>query len=262
MKLAISNIAWSSEHDTEVYKLMDRYGFQGLEIAPTRIFAEAPYEHLDEARLWSQTIHDLYGFSIPSMQSIWYGRQEKMFGDIKDRCFLEDYTKKAISFASNIKCHNLVFGCPKNRNIPQGKVADGAEAFFYGLGEFAQSHGTAIGLEANPPIYQTNYINDTQSALSLVRKVNSNGFKLNLDIGTMIENQEQIAGLKGNIPLINHIHISEPGLKPIKQRPLHQELACCLIDEGYDGFISIEMATQDDISTISDIMRYVRGIFK
>lgn len=38
MKLSISNIAWSAEHDAAMYKFLQQEGFSGLEIAPTRIF--------------------------------------------------------------------------------------------------------------------------------------------------------------------------------------------------------------------------------
>ena len=44
MKLAVSNIGWSAEQDEAVFALMKEYGFDGLEIAPTRIFTDAPYE--------------------------------------------------------------------------------------------------------------------------------------------------------------------------------------------------------------------------
>ena len=50
MKLSISNIAWSTEHDNTMYQFLKDNGFDGLEIAPTRIFPEKPYEHLSEAK--------------------------------------------------------------------------------------------------------------------------------------------------------------------------------------------------------------------
>ena len=54
MKLAISNIGWAEEQDSAVYGLMKQYGFTGLEIAPTRIFPEKPYERLKEAKDWAE----------------------------------------------------------------------------------------------------------------------------------------------------------------------------------------------------------------
>lgn len=262
MKLAISNIAWESEKDQEVYALMNKYGFIGLEIAPTRIFPTAPYEDLSSKKEWSVELHKEYGFSIPSMQSIWFGKQEKIFGNEEERQLLLEYTKRAIDFAKSVKCSNLVFGCPRNRNVPDGIEAQKiAVPFFYELGEYALAKGTVIGMEANPPIYNTNYVNDTISAIELIKQIHSEGFKLNLDVGTMIQNSEKVSELKGNVSLINHVHISEPGLKIIQKRELHQELAHCLREEGYSGFISIEMGKQENVTVIEETMAYIKEIF-
>ena len=43
MKFSITNIAWTSEYDEQMYHAMKNSGFTGLEIAPTRIYPEHPY---------------------------------------------------------------------------------------------------------------------------------------------------------------------------------------------------------------------------
>lgn len=91
---------------------MKELGHSGLEIAPTRIFPDNPYSKDNAARDWSKNLYGDYGFAIPSMQSIWYGRQETIFGTQKERDSLIAYTDQAIDFAQSIGCHNLVFGCP------------------------------------------------------------------------------------------------------------------------------------------------------
>ncbi len=261
MKLAISNIGWRTEQDEAVYVLMKKYGFTGLEIAPTRIFPKTPYEKLTEARKWADALKKDYGFDIPSMQSIWFGRQERIFGSAEERNILFDYTKKAIDFAAAITCGNLVFGCPRNRNLTPAADAATAVLFFKELGDYAFQKGTVIGMEANPPIYNTNYINDTASALKLIQTVDSKGFRLNLDLGTMIHNQEPLEILYGNVKWMNHIHISEPGLKPLKERKLHTELKKLLAKENYQRFVSIEMGSVKDISVIEEKLRYLSSIF-
>ena len=260
-KLAISNIGWAEENDATVYDLMKKYGFRGLEIAPTRIFSERPYDMNSEAEAWSKKLKSEYGFCIPSMQSIWYGRQEKIFGTNEERKTLLVYTKKAIDFSVAIGCKNLVFGCPRNRNFPDGADENTAITFFKELGDYAYSQGTVIGMEANPPIYNTNFINSTESAFDMIDKVDSKGFLLNLDLGTMIQNEEDVRELTGKVRLINHVHISEPGLKPIVERPIHSELKVLLTKEGYDRFISIEMGKVEDINILEEKMAYVRRIF-
>lgn len=261
MELALSNIGWDAQYDRQIYDLMGKYRFSGLEIAPTRIFPKTPYDRLKDAKEWRLGLKNRHGFVIPSMQSIWYGREEKIFGQNKDRQFLLDYTKRAIDYASAIECNNLVFGCPRNRQLPEGASPESAVAFFRELGEYAAEKGTAIGIEANPPIYNTNFINDTASALDLIRKVDSVGFLLNLDIGTMIENNESVEELRGNVPMINHVHISEPYLKPIVEREIHRQLKDLLLEENYQGFVSIEMGRVDNLQIIENSLVYVKEIF-
>lgn len=262
MQLSISNIAWGSELDYKVYELMKKYGYSGLEIAPTRIFMKQPYDKIDDARNWQKHLQDDYGFVISSMQSIWYGRQEMLFGTDEEREFLIDYTKKAIDFAVAIGCKNLVFGCPRNRIMSNMADSQIAVTFFRRLGNYAYERGTVIALEAVPHIYNTNFINDTTAALEFVRTVNSRGFLLNLDAGTIICNKEDPEKLIGQIKYVNHVHISEPSLKLIEQRDLHKKLKQLLIREDYTGFISIEMGKQEESTVLEDTMQYIAGVFK
>ena len=264
MKLSISNIAWGLENDNAVYALMKKYGFTGLEIAPTRVFPDNPYLRLNEAKEWMLSLRNEYGLCIPSMQSIWYGKTERIFANAEERASLIRYTKQAIDFAETIECKNLVFGCPKNRTVPENMSYSTANSiaveFFKEVGDYAASHNTVIGMEANPVIYNTNFINDTASALKLIDEVDSDGFRLNLDVGTMIYNNESVDVLNDKVHLINHVHISEPYLKPVQERVLHKELIHLLSSAGYKGFVSIEMGKVENIGTLENIMTYVKGL--
>lgn len=262
MKLSISNIAWDSENDKKVYELMKKYSYEGLEIAPTKIFFENPYEKLEKVEVWKKDLNDKYGFKISSMQSIWYGKKERLFGTDEERKELQNYTEKAIDFAKMIECKNLVFGSPKNRNLEENENPGKAKEFFKSIGEYAFKNNTVIGMEANPTIYNTNYINDTKSALELIKTVDSRGFLLNLDIGTVISNNENIEEILGNVEYINHVHISEPWLKIIEKREIHKKLKSILKNENYKGFVSIEMAKVERIEEVEKVMEYVREVFK
>lgn len=272
MRLAVSNIAWTVEEDEAVYTLMRKYGYTGLEIAPTRFFATNPYEDLDAVSAWREAFAQKEGFAIPSMQSIWFGRTEKLFADEEQRQVLLEYTKKAVDFAEIIECANLVFGNPKNRVLPDvssQELWQWGIAFFKKIGDYAYSKKTAIGMEANPSIYNTNYINTTQEALELINEVGSEGFLLNLDIGTMIENREDVEVLEGKSKMIRHVHISEPFLKPVVinsgRRLFHRELAAFLRENGYQGYVSVEMGkiegASDRLSVLDEILAYGREIF-
>lgn len=256
VKLAISNIAWTAEQNEIVYKKMKESGFSGLEIAPTRIFPEQPYAQIEDAKKWRKDLQKQYGFEIPSMQSIWYGRTERVFGTQEERAELLRYTKQAIQFAAAIGCKNLVFGCPRNRSLPEDVDAEIAIPFFQELGEYAYAHNVVIGLEANPPIYHTNFINTTKQALDWINRVGTLGLRLNLDIGTMLYENEPVSLLEGKIEMVSHVHISEPMLASIQPRALHKALVELLHKENYDGYISIEMGRTHNLNQLFAAMEH------
>lgn len=261
MKLSVSNIAWPSFHDDEMYSYLSQIGFDGLEIAPTRIFPEEPYLHILEARDWSKHIMSEYGLIVSSMQSIWYGRTENIFSSDRDRQILTDYTIKAIEFAEAIHCSNLVFGCPRNRDTDSVEaVMPIAIDFFYQIGQYAKEHNVVIALEANPPIYNTRFINNTQQAFDFVKMVGSAGLKVNLDFGTLLYNDERMSDLLNMRNFINHVHISEPFLKPIEKRNSHKELLGILKQIEYNGFVSIEMGNSTNLQNIKKTIEYVLSL--
>lgn len=261
MKLSISNIAWKAEQDAEMYVFLQENEIKGLEIAPTRIFSDNPYEKIKEAQGWAKNLKNNYSLVIPSMQSIWFGRNEKIFAGQEERDVLIQYTKKAMDFAAAIDCKNLVFGCPRNRSFEGEYPKKAALSFFEELGEYAHSMGTVLSMEANPTIYNTNFVNETIQAFELVKEVNSPGFLVNVDLGTIIFNGESLEVLEQNMHYINHIHISEPGLALIEERKLHNDLAGMLEKYHYDKFISVEMKTQDDLQCVKETLAYVKEIF-
>jgi sugar phosphate isomerase/epimerase len=257
MNLSISNIAWSPEHDEEMYRFLQSQGFSGLEIAPTRIFPENPYGHLAEAREFAHRIKTQFGLAICSMQSIWYGMTQNIFGADGDRQALIDHTKRAIDFAAVLGCGNLVFGCPKNRRIPSADCLPVAHAFFKAIGDYAAEHHAVVALEPNPPYYNTNFINTTREAFDFCRKVQSRGLKVNVDLGTCIHYGERVGFLNENIDIVNHIHISEPMLAPIEKRELHAELK----NLDFNRYFSIEMINQNDLEAVKEKVRYIKEVF-
>ena len=82
---------------------------------------------------------------------------------------------------------------------------------------------------------------------------------MNLDVGTMLYNEEDISELKGNVKYINHVHISEPGLRPIEERALHGELFDRLTEEKYEKYVSIEMSKDGGLDQIEKSLKYVRN---
>lgn len=261
MKLAASNIAWDDLQDEKMYSLLQQLGFCGLEAAPTRLFPVDPYSHIQEAKDFRKKLQRLYGLQIVSLQSIWYGRQEHLFGSQEEWQALLKYTYQAIDFAAALGCANLVFGCPKNRILPENGTTAAAEEFFSLVGEYAKVRGTVFSLEANPPIYGTNFINSTDEAVAMVQKINQEGFRVNFDFGTVLANKESLDIVKENLQYIQHIHISEPWLAPVQITRQHEELAEILSRQKYAGFVSLEMKKPQDFSILQESLAKLTEVF-
>lgn len=264
MNLSISNIAWNAEDDDKVYNKMRQLGFKFLEIAPTRWVLKDPYSYHNIliAKSKSEKLYKEYGIKIASMQSILYGINDRLFKNTKERNNLKEKVKEAICYAREINCNNIVFGSPKNRIIENRdeQFEIGIE-FFKELSEYSEKNNVFLSIEPNPIIYNTNYINTTEEALKLVKKVDNKYFGVNYDVGTVIYNNENINIIEKNLEKINHIHISEENLNPIKERDLHKKLYDILRKNNYKKIISIEMKNNNNIDKLFLIMEYVSKIF-
>ncbi|MGN0983725.1 MAG: sugar phosphate isomerase/epimerase family protein [Gemmiger sp.] len=257
-KLAISNIAWAKEEDEAVYTAMQQAGFTGLEVAPTRIFPEAPYDNLNSAALFGGYLRTRWGLCVPSLQSIWYGQKGSIFR-LADLEGLLDYTAGAFRFAHALNCPSLVFGCPKNRMRPEGMSPDAADLFFLQAGTLAERYGVRLAIEANPPVY-TNFLNGTAEAFALVKRLQSPGLAVNLDLSTMLAQGERLRDFARDLAWVSHVHISEPGLAPLQKRPEHRELALMLGAVGYRGYVSVEMG-RTDLDTVRRTIDYIAEVF-
>jgi sugar phosphate isomerase/epimerase len=258
MKLAVSQIAWQPQEEERAVRLLRGAGFSGLEIAPSLAVGPKPYERPARAAAYAKRMEEDYGLSVCSMQSIWYGMTGSIFGP--ERQTLLEYTREAIRFAAAARCGNLVFGCPKNRVLPQGESDESAVSFFRQLGDFALRHGTVLSLEANPPIYGANFITRTAETFERARRVCSPGFMVNLDFGALVLNGEEVEALAGRVADIRHVHISEPNLAPVRPHARHGALARLLRREGYDGYISIEMRAAG-LKVLEQAIGYVAEVF-
>ena len=267
MKLCISNIAWSAPEDAPVYKLMKSYGVDGLEIAPTRLFPDAPYDQSADDIAKAKDDILSYGLTPIAMQSLHFGADGMaMFEGDKSRKALLEYTKKAVLFAENLGARILVFGSPKLRNINDiDKEYNIALDFFCELGEYAAGHGRCVCIEANPVEYNTNFINTTAAAYKLVCDAASSGFGLHVDTSTMIINGEDM-GIIGRIAdKIKHVHISTPYLNGIDRAhdDFYKSFAQVLKQNQYKNYASVEMrrAQENNLGHIADVLSYVAEIF-
>ena len=115
MKLSISNIAWDREDDDKVFTLLNKYNFEGVDIAPSIVFDNILDVSDFELNKFKNKI-SYYKVCIPGMQSLLYQKPKyNMFNEYRSKTL--SYLKKIIELADKLDVKVLVFGSPKNRYI-------------------------------------------------------------------------------------------------------------------------------------------------
>jgi len=269
MKMSISNIAWDEHEELEVFSLMDQYGFNGIEIAPTKIWSNPTVENPDILVSYKNKLKK-YGKNIVALQSLLYGTEGlNIFGNVEVKKSTFEYLKKIIFIGGQLGAKALVFGSPNNRKrgtIPINTAIEIAAKFFCELGDVAKLNNTNFCIEPNPPSYNCDFIQNVTDAINFLKIVDHPNVQLNLDIGVMTINEEEyekFIDLAFNY--IAHIHISEPGLAVIgKSGTNHKKIAEHLKNIGYDKWISIEMRngfTNPNTLSVEYALRFVENIY-
>jgi D-psicose/D-tagatose/L-ribulose 3-epimerase len=267
--LAISNIAWASEEESTACALMKTFGYSGMEIAPSKFWADVSAVSDEDVAQFRKRLRR-WDIRPVAMQALLYNRPElTLFEDEAKRERTLEHLKRCVDLSHRLGIEALVFGSPQNRRVPDARnerCFEVAVDFFHRIGLYAQGRGTSFCIEPNPRAYGTNFVCRTDEALKLAAAVDSKGFKINLDTGTVILNNEDYHRVVADaLPHIGHVHVSEPFLSPIDPRQvIHRELSDALKAGNYGGHISIEMkasASNHNLEHVRRALSYVATLY-
>lgn len=263
MNISVSNIAWKKEEEERALKILKQKGINKIEIAHTLIFDSI--DNLTTQKIKEEKEkYQKSGFNMVAMQSLLYGLPPySIFDGENERNYIIHHLKKVFFIAQELGIKNLVFGSPKNRYI-KDKSQDNikiAVNFFQKLSDIANNFGVNICLEANPKEYGCNFITNTFEAVNFIKIVNRKNFKLNLDTGTIILNNNNLKEvLEYSKKYIGHMHISSPYLREIS-RIDNKKISKLLKEYNYKGYVSLEMKpnlTENNLKNLeenSDILK-------
>lgn len=220
MKLCISSLAWDIKNRLNIYKFLSKKEIKFIEIVPFKISNLGLYDEYNNYIKLKKEWED-FGLQAVSMQSLHFGLNNcSLFNSEIERKNLYEYTLKSIEVASILGIEHIVFGSPKLRIIPEGmsnnESNDIALEFFTKLNDDAIKYNVVIGIEPNSKNYGTNFLTNTKDTFEFVKKINLKNIKINLDLSTIILENENISQ---SIDLVNslnynfHCHISIPYLK-------------------------------------------------
>ena len=239
MKISVTQLAWSDpENALDVLRIND---ITMIDIVPGKY--KDGKEALD---FWSQ-----HGIEIIGAQSLLYGCSDNMFGSNNEREAIAERLEHVFKLCSAAGATRLTFGSPKNRDKKdiseiQSKLI--AVAFFQRLGDIAKQYGVTLCLEPNPAIYGCNFMTTTAEAAEIVLAVDHPNIKLQLDLGCVTQNQENIHEiLEQWSNIIGHVHISEPYLAALENnKETHAVYAKALNSYFPDKIATIEVVNRSE----------------
>jgi D-psicose/D-tagatose/L-ribulose 3-epimerase len=246
MRLAISNIAWDTEEDSDTAALLRKYDIDAIDIAPGKYFPhplKASSNQIRKVRAWWVD----QGVEITGMQSLLFGTSGfNVFGDTGTQEKMLEHLYAICRIGGELGATRIVFGSPRNRdrqNLSDETSQTVASEFFRKLGDRAEACGVMVCLEPNPPVYGSNFMINSFETERMVRLINHPAIRMQFDTGSVLINQEDPqAVLSSASPLIGHIHLSEPQLVPLGDSGLsHAAMAKSLHHWLPQALATIEM---------------------
>lgn len=246
MRISISNIAWEAAEDAVVAERLRAYGIDAVDVAPSRYFADVAA--VDAADLTSvRAAWCARGCDIAGMQSLLYGTSGlNMFGEPAVRERMLGHLDAICRIGAALTAPRLVFGSPSNRDrsgLGDAEAHAIAIDFFRALGDVAANHAVTICLEPNPPAYGANFMTTSAETAAIVEAVGHSAIRMQLDLGAVAMNGESLREVLDRCaPLVGHVHLSEPNLRPLQDMDAHRRSAAALRAEFGDAcIVTIEM---------------------
>ncbi len=246
-KLSVSNIAWDSKDNLKVYALLNEFGIQGVEVAPTKIAPEWSLINKNSIQDFIEKISD-YQLEVSALQALFYKTEGyNIFNDsfvLRQKMY--DHFKRVCDIACQLGAYSLVFGAPKLRErglLSEGVAESIALGVFSDLGDIASQYNCFLCIESNPEIYGCDFLNTNSKVTNFLAKLNHNFVRYHFDTAcSELAGEDVVQFLSDCTTDIQHFHVSEYQLGELVCGSIDQEsIAEVLAKKGYSNYISLEM---------------------
>ena len=266
-RLAVSNLAWPTESDSEAFATLAGLGVKGIEVAPTRI---AGWDDITPARLTAYRRQlEGAGLVVSSLQAILFGTKDlTLLGSRDSFDGMLAHMRRVTGIAAALGAGVLVFGSPRNRlrgDMPTNDAWSLARDRWTEMGAIVAASGVVIGIEPVPPFYGGDFLTRWADVLRMVQDVDHPGIRVHLDTGCVSLGGDEIEdAVMAAKPWFAHFHAAQPELASFADPASnHAAAAAALTASGYDGWISIEMREQPDdpLGATATAVRAVQRIY-
>ncbi|NKC32728.1 sugar phosphate isomerase/epimerase family protein [Falsiroseomonas selenitidurans] len=270
MRIALCNEVVASLDFAEQARLAAALGYDGLEVAPFTLDAEAPHLLPKARRAELRRIAESEGAPITSLHWLLVAPAGLSItsADSTIRTQTLDVMQRLVGLAADLGATLLVHGSPKQRHLAAEGDAARAEDAMAQAGAWAAQHGVTYCLE---PLDagQTNWARTVAEAVEIVTRIGSPGLRTMLDVSAAGNGEEDSAAtlLRRHIPggQIAHVHLNDrnrraPGQGGDPFRPVLDALQ----DTRYAGFCAVEPFDYqpDGRTSAARAIGYLRGILE
>ena len=267
-KLAICNETFRDQDFPGTCKEAARHGYSGLEVAPFTLGNVAAIKEI-EARRLGKIVGD-HGLEMVGLHWL-LAKTEGLHlthpdAEIRSRTF--DYARHLVDLCHHMGGGIMVWGSPLQRSLDPLWDRAGADSrvadFFNRLALHLSAAHVTIAFEFLDP-QETNYINTAKETISLLNRIDSPNVRLHLDVKAMSSDHLPITEIiRESLPWTAHFHANDPNLRgPGMGEVDFNEIAAVLIDENYQGWVSVEVfdTTADPDFLAGESMKNLRSAF-
>lgn len=267
--LTVSNIAWNDGADLEFIRMISQFEFDGLDIAPTKIWPN--WNIPSDNGLEFRSVLDSFGLSVIGMQSLFFGAGPLNLFCTENsewQAFINHFHRLSL-IAKATGATRLVFGAPSNRD-PRGlegtQLQELALTRLEIIGDIMLQEGLILCMEPVPCSAGGKFLCTTEEAARFLSILNHPGILLNLDSAVLfIEKADINSTIKQYSHLIAHAHASEPALGNFNEPQVnHMMVSAALKEANYSGAIAIEMNANPNRQreNLIQAMNFVKAVYE
>jgi len=266
MKFALCNEVIRNLPFSEQALLAARLGYDGLEVAPFTLDAEAPHRLPPARRSELRRMAEDAGLPITGLHWLLVAPARLSITDAAGNTQAVDVMRALIDLAVDLGAGYLVHGSPAQRRVSAPGDAARAEAAMAAAAKHAGQAGVTYVLEPLDP-GQTNWASSLAEALEIVTRINHPALRTMLDVCATGNGETQSAEalLRQHVPggMIAHVHLNDrnkrgPGQGADQFAPVLQALR----KTRYGGICGVEPFDYhpDGATCAARAIGYLRGI--
>lgn len=243
MNTAISNFAWENNQHASVFNELKKYNINKIESVLTKINS---WENLN-VDIIKNYKNELLSYNIEpySIQSLLYNVPCKSLCEEKT---LIKHFIKLIKFSEILGVKILVLGSPSLR-ILEDKWNEKLVHTLNIIDEMLGVNDIKLVIEPNCSLYGGQYFK-TLGEIVLFLDINKfDNIKTMIDThNSLYENSDPNIELEHFFDYIEHIHISELKLEPLKDLSFHKKFSETIKKKNYDKVITFELGKCENFS--------------